>query len=85
MSEMDPCEWCEQVLQPYLDRELDEATCFRRHGGFTQLQRVHFTQAFETRDHRFCSRILRRDAIKNALSLILIECVVDLLAHIDSE
>ena len=25
MSEMDPCEWCEQVLQPYLDRELDEA------------------------------------------------------------
>ena len=24
MSEMDPCEWCEQVLQPYLDRELNE-------------------------------------------------------------
>ena len=25
MSEMDPCEWCEEVLQPYLDRELDQA------------------------------------------------------------
>ena len=23
MSEMDPCEWCEQALQPYLDRELN--------------------------------------------------------------
>jgi anti-sigma factor (TIGR02949 family) len=21
----DPCEWCEQVLQPYLDRELTDA------------------------------------------------------------
>jgi anti-sigma factor (TIGR02949 family) len=25
MSEIDPCEWCEEVLQPYLDRELDDA------------------------------------------------------------
>jgi len=23
MSEIDPCEWCEEVLQPYLDRDLD--------------------------------------------------------------
>ena len=22
MSEVDPCDWCEEVLQPYLDREL---------------------------------------------------------------
>ena len=25
MSELDPCDWCEQALQPYLDRELDAA------------------------------------------------------------
>jgi len=25
MSEVDPCEWCEEVLQPYLDRELTDA------------------------------------------------------------
>jgi anti-sigma factor RsiW len=25
MSEVDPCDWCEEVLQPYLDRELNEA------------------------------------------------------------
>ena len=25
MSEMDLCDWCEEVLQPYLDRELSEA------------------------------------------------------------
>jgi anti-sigma factor (TIGR02949 family) len=24
MSEVDPCDWCEEVLQPYLDRELSE-------------------------------------------------------------
>jgi anti-sigma factor RsiW len=24
MSEVDPCDWCEEVLQPYLDRELNE-------------------------------------------------------------
>jgi len=23
MSEIDPCDWCEEVLQPYLDRDLD--------------------------------------------------------------
>ena len=22
MSEVDPCDWCEEALQPYLDREL---------------------------------------------------------------
>jgi anti-sigma factor (TIGR02949 family) len=25
MSEVDPCDWCEEVLQPYLDRELTQA------------------------------------------------------------
>jgi anti-sigma factor (TIGR02949 family) len=25
MSEVDLCDWCEEVLQPYLDRELSEA------------------------------------------------------------
>ena len=25
MSEVDPCDWCEEVLQPYLDRELTAA------------------------------------------------------------
>ena len=25
MSEVDPCDWCEEVLQPYLDRELTDA------------------------------------------------------------
>jgi mycothiol system anti-sigma-R factor len=24
MATFDPCVWCEEVLQPYLDRELDE-------------------------------------------------------------
>ncbi|HKB19842.1 MAG TPA: zf-HC2 domain-containing protein [Gaiellaceae bacterium] len=23
MSEIDPCDWCEEVLQPYLDRDLN--------------------------------------------------------------
>jgi anti-sigma factor (TIGR02949 family) len=23
MSEVDPCDWCEEVLQPYLDRDLN--------------------------------------------------------------
>ena len=23
MSDMDPCDWCEEVLQPYLDRDLN--------------------------------------------------------------
>jgi anti-sigma factor (TIGR02949 family) len=23
MSEVDPCDWCEEALQPYLDRELN--------------------------------------------------------------
>ncbi len=25
MTAVDPCEWCEEVLQPYLDRELTDA------------------------------------------------------------
>ena len=25
MTAVDPCDWCEEVLQPYLDRELTEA------------------------------------------------------------
>ncbi len=25
MTAIDPCEWCEEVLQPYLDRDLTEA------------------------------------------------------------
>lgn len=25
MSPIDPCDWCEEVLQPYLDRELTDA------------------------------------------------------------
>jgi anti-sigma factor (TIGR02949 family) len=25
MTDHDPCEWCEEVLQPYLDRELTDA------------------------------------------------------------
>jgi anti-sigma factor (TIGR02949 family) len=25
MSEIDPCDWCEEVLQPYLDRDLNES------------------------------------------------------------
>jgi anti-sigma factor (TIGR02949 family) len=24
MTAVDPCEWCEEVLQPYLDRELTD-------------------------------------------------------------
>jgi anti-sigma factor (TIGR02949 family) len=24
MTAVDPCDWCEEVLQPYLDRELTE-------------------------------------------------------------
>ena len=24
MSEVDPCDWCEEVIQPYLDRDLNE-------------------------------------------------------------
>lgn len=24
MTAVDPCHWCEEVLQPYLDRELNE-------------------------------------------------------------
>ena len=24
MTETDPCDWCEEVLQPYLDRELTD-------------------------------------------------------------
>ena len=24
MSEVDPCDWCEEVLQPYVDRDLNE-------------------------------------------------------------
>ena len=25
MTGVDPCDWCEEVLQPYLDRELTDA------------------------------------------------------------
>jgi anti-sigma factor (TIGR02949 family) len=25
MTAVDPCDWCEEVLQPYLDRDLTEA------------------------------------------------------------
>ncbi len=25
MTAVDPCDWCEEVLQPYLDRELTDA------------------------------------------------------------
>jgi anti-sigma factor (TIGR02949 family) len=25
MTAVDPCDWCEEVLQPYLDRELTES------------------------------------------------------------
>jgi anti-sigma factor (TIGR02949 family) len=25
MTAIDPCDWCEEVLQPYLDRELTDA------------------------------------------------------------
>jgi anti-sigma factor (TIGR02949 family) len=25
MTAVDPCDWCEEVLQPFLDRELTEA------------------------------------------------------------
>jgi anti-sigma factor (TIGR02949 family) len=25
VTDVDPCEWCEEVLQPYLDRDLTDA------------------------------------------------------------
>ena len=33
MSATDPCDWCEEVLQPYLDRELtdEEMRAAQRH------------------------------------------------------
>ena len=30
MSEVDPCDWCEEVMQPYLDRDLNDDRASRR-------------------------------------------------------
>ena len=33
MSEPELCDWCEEVLQPYLDRELNEADADQGQGS----------------------------------------------------
>ena len=66
------------------DGQLHEPARFGRHGRFAQLHRVHFTQTFEAGDDGLRARILRRDAIDDALTFGGIERVVHLFAGIDS-
>ena len=59
MTAIDPCDWCEEVLQPYLDRELtdsemreaerhlDECSYCRRRYRFEESLRRYVRQAVE--------------------------------------
>jgi anti-sigma factor (TIGR02949 family) len=59
MTAIDPCDWCEEVLQPYLDRELtdeemreaeahlDECTYCRKRYRFEESLRRYVRQAVE--------------------------------------
>jgi hypothetical protein len=38
MSEVDPCDWCEEAIQPYLDRDLSEKR-FKFESGLRRLVR----------------------------------------------
>ncbi len=55
-----------------------------RHGGFTQLQRVHFTQALEAGDVDLAALLFRLDTVQHACTLFLVQGVVNLLAHVDA-
>lgn len=59
MTALDPCDWCEEVLQPYLDRDLtdsevrqaekhlDECTFCRKRYRFEESLRRYVRQAVE--------------------------------------
>jgi anti-sigma factor (TIGR02949 family) len=59
MTAIDPCDWCEEVLQPYLDRELtdsemreaerhlDECSYCRKRYRFEESLRRYVRQAVE--------------------------------------
>ena len=62
--------------------QLDQTTRVGRHGGFTQLQRVHLTQTLEACDLNLAALALGLDAIKDALLFGVIQRVIDILADI---
>ena len=70
MSEIDPCDWCEEVLQPYLDRDLSAAEvsevehhlaacswCERRFKFETGLRRLVRQAAMEPMDPALKARL----------------------------
>ena len=48
MSEIDPCDWCEEVLQPYLDRELNETEQAEVEGHLARCRWCEKRYKFET-------------------------------------
>jgi anti-sigma factor (TIGR02949 family) len=48
MTAIDPCDWCEEVLQPFLDRELTDAEQKEAEGHLEScaycLKRYHFEE-----------------------------------------
>ena len=63
---------------------MHEATCVAGHRRLAQLLRAHFTEPFESRHGHLAPDFLRVDAIKDALSLAVIERIENFLADIDA-
>src|SRR5690606_8694440 len=66
-----------------VDGQLHQAAGIRRHGGFAQLQRVHFTEALEAGDLYLAAFAFGLDAVDDAALLRIIQGVEHLLADID--
>jgi anti-sigma factor (TIGR02949 family) len=60
MSEIDPCDWCEEVLQPYLDRDLNESDVQKVKHHLTECSWCEKRFKFET-DLR---RLVRQAAVE---------------------
>jgi anti-sigma factor (TIGR02949 family) len=76
MTAVDPCEWCEEVLQPYLDRELTEAERLEAERHLDGCSYCRKRYRFEERLRRFVRQAVvepMEPALKQKLSELRLE------------
>jgi anti-sigma factor (TIGR02949 family) len=76
MTAVDPCEWCEEVLQPYLDRELTDAERREAEAHLDGCSYCRKRYHFEERLRRFVRQAVvepMEPALKQKLSELRLE------------
>jgi anti-sigma factor (TIGR02949 family) len=58
MTAIDPCDWCEEVLQPYLDRELTKAEMLEAEAHLDECSYCRKRYRFEESLRRYVHQVV---------------------------